>query len=152
MLPEVLSFGKAVPQGCWCAPSAAFVGCSAWGPQGEPRCCITTMLRGTRCCGKETCSLAGAHRHLEGGRRGQSKSWDCGAHNFRLWWVIISLVSPNRRSKQTGMCALWGFPGMLWVLWGRAQRYKMQSSGAGIYRAAMGTPLATQNMEDIGDH
>lgn len=67
----------------------------------------------------------GAHRYLEVGRG--SKSWDGGAPYFMLWWVVLSLVSPNTRSKQPHMCAWWGFPGMLWVVWSKAQRYKRQS-------------------------
>ena len=130
MLLEVLYFGKAAVQGSWCAPSTAFMGCSAWGSEWGSPCLITMILLGTKCCGKRSCYLGGivgAHRHLRVGRRGQSKSWDHGAHCFRLWWVVLSFISPNRRSKQPGICALWGFPGMFWVVWGRAQRYEMQS-------------------------
>lgn len=76
MLPEVLSFGKVVAQSCWYAASAAFVGGSAQSPRWGTPCSITVILLGTRCCGKESCSLVGARRIWEGvgGCRGKAEA------------------------------------------------------------------------------
>lgn len=146
MLPEVLSFGKAAAQGSFCS----FCGLLCLRPPVGTR-----LLHHHNAPGHEVLwqgQLFPWGHCLRVGRRGQSKSWGCGARYFKLWWVVLSLVPPNGRSKQPGMCALCGFPGMLWIAWGRAQEYKMQTSGTGIYRAALGTPLATQNMEANQDH
>lgn len=152
MLPEVLSFGKAVAQGSFLgALLLQLLGVAVPETPSGDHLLHDCDAPGNRVCGKERCALPWTREHLGVDREAGQKLKLC----CSLFWFVMVCALPGFSKQEVQgphMCTLWGFPGLPWVAWGRTQEYKMQKSDIGIYIAAIGTPLATQNTEDIQDH